>query len=143
MEDLFFLHVSSLLFSFLLPSSFNIPTSATFILLRLPKQHMIKYFIFIILLSSVSFAIVGQQCPLFQEDCIAKACGIAQGELSDYGECVPTSEFDYELYTQEVERCNTTYDFCLENDGLIKNMSCCGPIFILLSTLALIVKASN
>jgi|GEM_PF-1038598 len=103
---------------------------------------MIKQLFFLLLLAAASFAVVGQQCPQFQEHCIEQACTIAKGELSDFGECIPTSEFDYELYAQEVDRCNTTYDFCLENNGLVRDMSCCGPVFILLSTLALVAKCS-
>ena len=49
-------------------------------------------------------------------------------------------EFDTESYESGLAACNYTFEYCIENDGLVHNMSCCGPIFILLGALALIAK---
>ena len=71
------------------------------------------------------------------------ACTKANGELTESGECIQIGEFDAAVYSEEIGNCNYAYNFCIENNGLVHNMSCCGPVFALLSILALAVWSSN
>ncbi len=97
------------------------------------------------MLASFSFSIIGEQCPLVYEQCLLTACETAGGHLSEYGAClkVEGEEYDESLYQEEVDKCLSTNDFCIENDGLVKNMSCFGPVFMLLSVLMLALYADG
>jgi len=101
---------------------------------------MFKHFLFFALTLSLAFSMVGQECPQVLERCIQNACVHAKGELTEEGICSMGPEFDTESYESGLAACNYTFEYCIENDGLVHNMSCCGPIFILLGALALIAK---
>ncbi len=104
---------------------------------------MLKHLLFSLLAFSLSFSVVGAECPQVLEQCVQNACIHSEGELNENGVCIAGPEFDAELYETDLAACNYTFDYCVENDGLVHNMSCCGPIVILLGALMLAVKYSN
>ena len=104
---------------------------------------MLKQLIFILLLSSLSFSVVGEQCPDLAYYCVQKACTKAGGQLSEAGTCEKGGAFDEATYEEELDFCDYSYEYCVENDGVVKNMSCCGPIFIFLSALAMALYADG
>lgn len=99
--------------------------------------------LFVPLLASISFAMVGSQCPEVKTNCLQSACTDAGGNITDYGACFHSPGFDEEAYDSQLAHCGGLYDFCVENDGLIHNMSCCGPIFIFLPVLMLALRAGG
>ncbi len=105
---------------------------------------MLKYALFVLLLFSLSFSVVGAQCPELKHYCIQSACPKAGGEITEYGICARGENFDESVYHKSLTLCDTTYEYCIENDGVVKNMSCCGPIFIFLfALLALYVDGTQ
>jgi hypothetical protein len=104
---------------------------------------MLRHIFFALALASISFSVVGAQCPELKEYCTIQACTKAGGELNEYGGCMESEGFDESFYQEEIENCNYAFDYCVENDGVIRNMSCCGPIFILLPVLILALYAGG
>lgn len=98
---------------------------------------MLRQLLFAIALFSISFSIVGAQCPELKEYCIMQACTKAGGELNEYNFCAKGEDFDEDVYQEELGFCDYAFEYCIENDGVVRNMSCCGPIFILLPALIL------
>ena len=96
---------------------------------------MLKSALFVLLLLSLSFSVVGEQCPELNQYCIQNACSKAGGEITEYGICARGENFDESVYQESLTLCDTTYEYCIENDGVVRNMSCCGPIFIFLFAL--------
>lgn len=96
---------------------------------------MLKYALLGLLLFSTSFSVVGAQCPELKQYCIQNACPRAGGELTEYGTCAKAETFDESRYQEELDLCDYSYEYCVENDGVVRNMSCCGPIFIFLFAL--------
>jgi hypothetical protein len=95
------------------------------------------------LLPAISSAMVGAQCPEVKAECMNSACAAAGGNVSTSGVCVHLENFDNETYDVHQTHCYGLYDYCIENDGLIHNMSFCGPIFIFLSALMLALYAGG
>ena len=96
---------------------------------------MLKQIAFILLMFSLSFSVVGEQCPELKYYCIQKACPNAGGEINEYGFCAKGETFDEQIYQDELNQCDIAHEYCVENDGIVHNMSCCGPIFIFLFAL--------
>ncbi|MCP4647468.1 MAG: hypothetical protein GY852_07010 [bacterium] len=96
---------------------------------------MLRYAFFALLFISLSFSVVGEQCPDLKQYCIQNACPKAGGEINEYGFCTKGATFDEQRYQEELDLCDATNDYCVENDGVVRNMSCCGPIFIFLFAL--------
>jgi len=59
------------------------------------------------------------------------------------GNCIHTENFDEARYQEELTDCDAAYEFCLENDGVVRNMTCCGPLFILFPLLMLALCAGD
>ncbi len=94
---------------------------------------MLKQLLLLSVLMSFAFSIVAEQCPGVKNYCIQKACTDSGGELREQGTCLKLYGFNETHYQQELENCDLTYEYCLESDGQwLKNMSCMGPISILL-----------
>ncbi len=72
---------------------------------------MLKPLLLALLTFSLTFSIVGEQCPQFQENCIENACAKAKAELHEYGICVQGEEFDPEAYAAEIDACNFSYEY--------------------------------
>ncbi|MBD3398245.1 hypothetical protein GF412_03565 [Candidatus Micrarchaeota archaeon] len=104
---------------------------------------MLKQVFFSFLFLSFAFSIVGGQCPELKSLCIQEACTKAGGELDSQGFCIKISGFDEARYQEELENCDYYYSYCVENDGVVRNMSCCGPVFILLPVLILALYADG
>ena len=105
---------------------------------------MLKHFLIFSLLISISFSVVGAQCPELNQYCIQNSCPKAGGELTEHGTCIKGETFDEQRYQKELNLCDIAYDYCIENDGVVHNMSCCGPIFIFLfALLALYVDGTR
>lgn len=86
---------------------------------------------------------MGAQCPELKEYCIQRACPGSGGELSESGSCIAKENFDAQRYQENLEICDSSYDYCVENDGVVKNMSCFGPIFIFLFVALLALRADS
>ncbi|MFP3950315.1 MAG: hypothetical protein ACLFUZ_04480 [Candidatus Micrarchaeia archaeon] len=94
---------------------------------------MLKQLLFLAFLVSFAFSIVAEQCPGVKNYCIQKACTDSGGELRDQGSCLKAGGFNETHYQQELDNCDISYEYCVESDGQwLKNMSCMGPISILL-----------
>lgn len=104
---------------------------------------MIKPLFLFILLASLTFSIVEAQCPELKEYCIKRACPGAGGETDDSGACIKNEDFDAQRYQENLEICDSSYDYCVENDGVVHNMSCFGPVLIFLSVILLALRADN
>jgi len=104
---------------------------------------MIKSLFLFVLAFSLAFSVVGAECTQILERCIQNACIHANGELNENGVCLASPEFDADVYEEDLATCNYTFEYCIENDGLVHNMSCFGPVFILLGLLTLAVKYST
>ncbi|MBN2121991.1 hypothetical protein JW721_02955 [Candidatus Micrarchaeota archaeon] len=95
------------------------------------------------LLISGAFAVTGVQCPEVKEECMNSACISAGGNISASGACMNLPDFDFELYEAHLAQCESLEEFCIENDGLVHNMSFCGPVFIFLPLLLLALCAGG
>ena len=104
---------------------------------------MLRPLFLFILLVPFAFPVVGEQCPEFQEACLQNACEKAHGELNEYGMCIQNEEFEPDVYEEEVAACNYAFDYCIENDGVFRNMSCCGPVFVLLLVFLFVARNST
>ncbi len=96
---------------------------------------MLKYAFFALLLFSLSFSVVGAQCHDFEQYCKKESCTRAGGQINEYNTCSKPEGFNEEIYKEELDNCAFNYDYCVENDGVVRNMSCCGPVFIFLFAL--------
>jgi hypothetical protein len=96
---------------------------------------MLKHALFALLLFSLSFSVVGSQCHDLEKYCKEKSCTTAGGEINDYNTCSKPEGFNKEVYQEELDNCQFNYEYCLENDGMAKDMTCCGPMFIFLFAL--------
>mgnify|MGYP006286653659 CR=1 FL=1 len=104
---------------------------------------MLKQLLLISLLIPAAFSIVAEQCPGVKNYCIQKACTDSGGELRDQGSCLKSGGFNETHYQQELDNCDMSYDYCVESDGQwLKNMSCLGPISILLCASAVSLYAA-
>lgn len=97
----------------------------------------------LLLLSSASFPIVAEQCPAVYEQCISEACEKAGGVQTATVSCMSQAGYDDGVYQQELGKCEATNEYCIGNDGLVRNMSCCGPVFLILSVLSLALRADG
>ena len=104
---------------------------------------MLKQAFFMILLLSLAFPTTGAECPASNEKCLQEACIRAGGDFNEDSYCVKGANFDETKYSQDLEVCKQVDEFCVENDGLVHNMSCCGPIFILLAALLLLSRGDG
>lgn len=85
---------------------------------------------------SLVFPTTGAECPASNEKCLQEACTQSGGDFSQNSVCTKGAEFDNEEYGRKLQVCEQMDEFCMENDGLVHNMSCCGPVFILLALAA-------
>ena len=93
---------------------------------------MLRQIFLLLTAFSLAFSTTGAECPAVHDKCLQAACIHAGGEISQMGYCAKGEKFDEARYSQELSSCQQMDEFCVKNDGLIHNMSCCGPIFILL-----------
>lgn len=89
---------------------------------------MLRQLLFLLAAVSIAFPVTGAECPAVHEECIRDACIHAGGEINQMGYCEKAEKFDEARYSQELSSCEQVDEFCVENDGLVHNMSCCGPV---------------
>lgn len=104
---------------------------------------MLKQAFILLIAFSLAFPTTGAECPASNERCLQEACTRAGGDFNENSYCVKGANFDEAKYSQELSACGQLNEFCIENDGLVHNMSCCGPIFILLAVLLFASRADG
>jgi hypothetical protein len=82
-----------------------------------------------------AFAVTGVQCPQVKDECMNSACVAAGGNISESQACMHLEGFNNDTYAAHKAQCENLDEYCRENDGLIHNMSLCGPVFIFLPLL--------
>ena len=104
---------------------------------------MLRYAFLALMLLPFASSIVGEQCPDMAYYCVQNACKNSGGSMDPMGRCIAGDDFDEERYQERLNMCDETYAYCVENDGVVERMSCCGPVFILLSAALLALYASG
>ncbi len=93
---------------------------------------MLKQAFLLLIAFSLAFPTTGAECPASNEKCLKESCTQSGGDFNENNYCVKGQKFDETKYSQELTVCQQMNDFCIQNDGLVHNMSCFGPIFMLL-----------
>lgn len=106
-------------------------------------QGPLLFLILSLILLPAAFAITGVQCPEVKEECLNSACAAAGGNATASGACMHFEGFSNDTYDAHKVQCESLNEFCVENDGLIHNMSFCGPVFIFLPLLMLALCAGG
>jgi len=96
---------------------------------------MLKQAFILLIAFSLAFPVTGAECPASNEKCLQQACLNSGGDFNEKSYCVKGAKFDEPKYSQNLGVCAQMDEFCVENDGLVRNMSCFGPVFILLAAL--------
>jgi hypothetical protein len=94
-------------------------------------------FLFLFFFSSISSAYMAADCSEIERLCIENACAYSNGEVYD-GECIEGEDFDSLYYQNATGECALLKERCEESSGFMlpsRNMSCCGPVFVLLAVL--------
>ena len=104
---------------------------------------MLKQAFILLIAFSLAFPVTGAECPASNNRCLQEACTRAGGDFNENSYCVKGANFDETGYAQSIDVCKQMDEFCVENDGLVHNMSCCGPIFILLAALLLLSRGDG
>ncbi len=79
-------------------------------------------------------------CNEMEKICFEAVCEQAGGIPGEYSGCSETPDFDPDFYMNATEECRIMTAQCIESGGAVlppRNMSCCGPVFILLLALAI------